>query len=73
MVPWLDFWRDFWSSPRKPCPKPPCSLEELSIALSEHLESARVVAEGAAKNAEDARRLNEALEVIKERKRRAAG
>jgi len=73
MVPWFDFWRDFWlSSYRKPCPQPPCNLEELSVALSEHLESARVVAEAAAKNVEDARRLNEALEAIKERKRQAA-
>jgi hypothetical protein len=74
MLPWLEFWRGyFWKRPDRPSPCEPqvCTLDDLSVALAEHLESAQEVAAGAAKNVEDARRLNTALEAIKERKRQA--
>lgn len=74
-VPWLDFWRDFWKRPEPlppPCKLQPCNLDDFSVALAKHLESAEAVAAGAAKNVEDARSLNEVLEAIKERKRLAA-
>lgn len=75
MVPWLEFWLDYvWkrSEPAPSCKPKVCNLDDLSVALAEHLKSAQEVAAGAAKNVEDARRLNEALEAIKERKRQAA-
>lgn len=73
VVPWLDFWLNFWKRPEPPPCKPkPCNLDDLSTALAEYLESARDVAAGAAKNVEDAERLLESLEAIKERKRQAS-
>lgn len=73
MVPWLDFWRDFWKSPdaRRCGEVSQCRLDELSRALEEYLESARGVAAGAAKNVDDAERIMAALQVIIERKRAA--
>lgn len=70
-IPWLDFWREFWSRPAT-C-RPPCDLDELSGALAEYLESAREVAAGAAKNVEDAERLMQALNELMEHKKRAFG
>lgn len=67
-VPWLDFWREFWSKPAVYKPPPPCNLDELASALAEYLESAREVASGAAKNVEDAERLMQALSELVERK-----
>lgn len=73
MVPWLEFWRDyFWKRSAPACKPKVCSLDDLSIALGEYLESARDVATGAAKNVEEAERLMEALEAIKERKRQVS-
>jgi hypothetical protein len=67
---WFEWWRAYWMRLEpKPQPKPFCSLEDLDSALTEYLESSRDVAERAAKNVEDAQRLKEALEELKERKR----
>lgn len=69
---WFDWWKAFWVRPEpKPQPKALCNLDDFSVALAEYLESSREVAERAAKNVEDAQRLKEALEDLKERKRRA--
>jgi hypothetical protein len=74
--PFFDYWRAFWRAyfdpPRPTCPAHEhCSLDELSKAWAEHLESTRTVADGAAKNVEDAERLIATLNAILERKRQA--
>jgi hypothetical protein len=67
---WFAWWRGFLARPEpKPQPKPLCSLDDFDAALAEYLESSREVADRAAKNVEDAKRLKEALEELKERKR----
>jgi N-glycosylase/DNA lyase len=71
-VPWLDFWREFWSTPPACKLKSECNLDELARALAEYLESAREVAIGAAKNVEDAERLMHALDELMERKKKTA-
>lgn len=74
-IPWSEFWRDFfWRRPKpEPTCKPkPCNIDDLIDAFNEHLESQRAVEAGAAKNVEDAKKLLEALEAIKERKRQRA-
>lgn len=69
---WWEWWRAYWARLEpKPEPKRLCNIDDFDAALAEYLESSRDVAERAAKNVEDAQRLKEALEVIKERKRQA--
>lgn len=76
MSPWFVFWQEFfrrWLDNTSQCKLDPnCSLDELSEGLSRYLKSAEKVAEGAAKNVEDAKRLMAALEAFIERKKNAA-
>lgn len=71
-TPWFEFWRDWWRVEPRSCPAaPPCNLDDLTGALAEYLESAKLVAARAAKNVEDAERLMEALTAMVERKRQS--
>lgn len=84
---WWDWWRAYWARPEpKPKPAALCTLDDLALAFNEYLESAKLTAERAAKNVEDANllitalkenvedglRLKAALEDLQERKRQAA-
>lgn len=84
---WWDYWRAFWPRQQpSPTPKPLCSIDDLIAAFDEYLASSKEVTERAARNVEEARflkaaleeniangrRLKEALEDIKERKRQSA-